>query len=91
MPRILTKRAGTCSVCRGRVGKGEFAEFTAAGGLVHLECVGKGEPVRTNAKPARCRKCSVELAPGMGRLTLVETQRAGAFEKDWRVTCLRGC
>lgn len=90
MPRILTKRAGRCSVCGARIARGEFATFTAAAGTVHPECAG-GRAVRTNRHASVCRLCGRELPAGRARLELVEHQDGATFLKEWRATCLAGC
>lgn len=90
MPTIVTKRPGRCSVCRARIGRGEYAAFTAATGTVHPECVG-GRAVRTNAHATACRVCGRELAAGRAQLQLVEHQEGEIFRKEWRAACLAGC
>jgi hypothetical protein len=91
VPRILTRKPGSCGACSGRVAKGEYADFTADRGLVHLECSGQEILHRTNTYRARCRNCGRDLGAGEGLLELDEHQVEGAFRKQWRVRCRRGC
>jgi ribosomal protein L24E len=91
MPRILTRKPGQCSACGSRVAKGEYADFTSATGLVHLECVGQEIAHRANTYRAACANCGRTLAPGEGLLELDEHQVEDGWRKQWRVRCRAGC
>jgi len=94
VPRILTKRRGSCSACGGAIVKGEEALFTAATGLRHLEpaCSQASSSVhRTNSHASRC-ECGEWVAKGEGRLMHLGEQetKGGAWEQLWQVRC-RSC
>ena len=84
--RMQARRAGTCTVCRGAISKGEEIYFRSAEGAKHLECA--GEPARlerTNARAAPCSSCGHRVAAGEGRLELVaDTPRK---PPRWAVRC----
>lgn len=85
---IVTKRAEACSVCGALVSRGEYARFSRAQGVWHLEC--DGQPTRRlNTKPAPCSRCRRMCGPGEAKLEVKETREGGAFKRRWVATCLR--
>lgn len=98
MPIIVTKRAGGCTVCGGRIGKGEYADYTRDEGLKHpeQECAGEPAAQRPNRRPADCTRCGKHLGPGEGQLHHVEKKRRngrsrGMYAHVFTVTCPQPC
>lgn len=88
--RIVAKREGTCRACGGRVRKGEYAEFTSAEGLAHVEPQCAEGPVRyrPNRRAARCG-CGAWVGAGEGTLRLLADRGAEGGGKRWAVLCPR--
>lgn len=92
MPVIVTKRAGSCSACGGRIGKGEYADYTRDTGTKHPECRSEEATQRTNRKPGPCSRCGRALGAGEGLLAHEEKQRQdGSYAHRYAPRCRPAC
>ncbi|RJS19580.1 hypothetical protein DRW03_21345 [Corallococcus sp. H22C18031201] len=91
MPVIVAKKNGTCTAdgCGGGIRRGEYVEFSAAGGARHLECSNAPQGRRVNLRAGTCA-CGACVPAREGSLVLAgESERHGRYLKRWQVRCAR--